>query len=109
MPARSPHSRNSNSGSHRLQIKLLTRPGCHLCDQSLQVLDQFKDRFGFEIEKIDISHSPELLSAYGNDIPVAFLDGEELFRHRAQANLVLKALRAREEMLSIREKQGQER
>jgi len=40
------------------------------------------DEFPLQIEKIDISTSSELLARYGNDIPVAVLDGRELFRHR---------------------------
>jgi len=79
----------------RVQIKFFTRPGCHLCTKSLQVLKDLESRFHLEIEEVDISQSPELLEAYQFDIPVATLDGAELFRHRADAGKIEKVLGAR--------------
>ena len=79
----------------RVQIKFFTRPGCQLCTKSLHILRALESRFHLEIEQVDISQSPELLEAYQFDIPVATLEGEELFRHRADAGKMEKVLEAR--------------
>ncbi len=77
---------------HRVQIKFFTRPGCKLCRDSLQILRSFESRFHLEIEQVDISQSPQLLEAYQHHIPVATLEGEELFRYRADARKIEKVL-----------------
>ena len=79
----------------RVQIKFFTRPGCKLCTESLQILRAFETRFHLEIEQVDIGQSPRLLESYQYDIPVATLEGEELFRHRADARRIEKVLEAR--------------
>ena len=76
----------------RVQIKFFTRPGCKLCTDSLQILRAFESRFHLEIEQVDISQSPQLLEAYQYHIPVATLEGDELFRHRADARKIEKVL-----------------
>jgi len=58
-------------------------------------LQGLKSRFHLEIEEVDISQSPQLLEAYQFDIPVATLDGTELFRHRADAGKIARVLEAR--------------
>ena len=78
-----------------VQIKFFTRPGCQLCTKSLQILRAFESRFHLEIEQVGISQSPELLEAYQFDIPVATLEGEELFRHQADARKIETVLEAR--------------
>ena len=81
----------------RVQIKFFTRPGCKLCTESLQILKGLESRFHLEIEQVDIGQSPELLESYQYDIPVATLEGEELFRHRADARKIEKVLKSRGE------------
>ncbi len=81
----------------RVQIKFFTRPGCKLCTESLLILKGLESRYHLEIEQVDIGQSAELLESYQYDIPVAMLDGKELFRHRADARNIERVLQARGE------------
>ncbi len=64
------------------QIQFYTKPGCCLCDEALAELEALGGEFQLEIEKIDISKSPDLTRRYGQDIPVAEMAGRRLFKHR---------------------------
>ncbi len=74
---------NDKLGRGSIHIRLYGKPDCCLCDRADEVLRALGGEFRLRIEKIDISKSAELLARYGTDIPVATLDGRELFRHRA--------------------------
>ncbi len=58
-------------------LVLLSRPGCHLCDDARAVIE----RVGAPLREIDIESNDALHRAYLERIPVVELDGEELFEH----------------------------
>jgi glutaredoxin len=60
-----------------MRLTLLTRPGCHLCDQASEVLDRVAAKSGVAWTEVDISGDPELEDEYGLRIPVVLLDGKE--------------------------------
>jgi len=66
-------------------VEFYTRPGCHLCHEALAVLQELQRELAFEIQIVDISESERLTELYGNDIPVAALEGEKIFKYRADA------------------------
>ncbi len=74
-------------------IEFYTRPGCHLCEEALRVLEVIRSEFDFEIQRVDISESPELDELYGTQIPVAKLDGRTILKHRADEKLLRRILR----------------
>ncbi|MEV0454330.1 glutaredoxin family protein [Catellatospora methionotrophica] len=55
------------------RLTLYTRPGCHLCEDAVAVLE----RIGEPYTEIDISGDRELEAEYGDRIPVIMLDGRE--------------------------------
>jgi glutaredoxin len=55
------------------RIRLLTRPGCHLCEVAAETLE----RIGEPWVEVDIEADPELDAEYGDRIPVVLLDGRE--------------------------------
>jgi glutaredoxin len=55
------------------RIRLLTRPGCHLCEVAAETLE----RIGEPWVEGDIEADPELDAEYGDRIPVVLLDGRE--------------------------------
>ncbi len=69
---------------------LYTRPGCHLCDEALAVLQ----RHGLAPELIDIDTDPELTRRYTDCVPVVVIDGRERFRGRVNEALLRRLLRA---------------
>ncbi|MGH2832482.1 MAG: glutaredoxin family protein [Solirubrobacteraceae bacterium] len=60
-------------------LTLYTRPGCHLCEQAVSELQALRSELDFELTEVDISTDDGLLRAYFERIPVAVLDGQELF------------------------------
>ena len=61
--------------SLRGQIVLYSKPGCHLCEKALVVIQKFGD-----VREIDISEDPELFKKYFLSIPVVELDGKIIFQ-----------------------------
>jgi hypothetical protein len=66
-------------------VTLYTKPDCHLCDVAHSVLEDVREDFRFDIERVDISSDRELRKRYGVRIPVVAVDGVELFEHRVDA------------------------
>jgi glutaredoxin len=66
-----------------VELELLSRPGCHLCDDMKAALVEAARGIEVRLREVDISASPELESRYGNDIPVLFVNGRKAFKHRA--------------------------
>ncbi len=77
-------------------LRLLGRPGCHLCDEMEETLQGVLARQGLLYEKVDVDEDPALRRAYGEVIPV-LLDGERelarirISRRRLEALLVRRA------------------
>ncbi len=57
------------------RITLLSRPGCHLCDDARGVIRKVADDLGVEWEERDITQSEADLREYWEKIPVTFVDG----------------------------------
>ena len=69
----------------RIEVQLLSRPGCHLCDQMKELLQKAMEGLGVLLTVVDISLDDELSSRFENDIPVVFVNGNKAFKHRATA------------------------
>lgn len=59
------------------RVLVLTKPGCHLCENAEAVVDAVCREAGVGWSSRDISGDPELLRRYGTEIPVTFVDGEQ--------------------------------
>ncbi len=62
-----------------MKLTLYGKPGCCLCDEARQAIDEVRDEFGFELEHVDVSLDPALHRNYGERIPVLDIDGDEAF------------------------------
>jgi glutaredoxin len=62
-----------------VRVVLYTRPGCHLCDDALAVLERVRAELPFALEARDIESDDDLLRRYLERIPVVELDGDEVF------------------------------
>jgi glutaredoxin len=60
-------------------VRLLGRPGCHLCDAARAQLEAVRRTHPFVLEEVDIEADDRLFKRYLERIPVVELDGEELF------------------------------
>jgi Glutaredoxin-like domain (DUF836) len=57
------------------RITLLSRPGCHLCDEARTVIEAVAADLGVGWEDRDITDSAADLTQYSDMIPVTFVDG----------------------------------
>jgi glutaredoxin len=59
------------------RVSLLTRPGCHLCDDARKVVARVCGELGVGWDETDITTDPALLADYSEQIPVTFVDGAQ--------------------------------
>lgn len=65
------------TGETGARVTLYSRPGCHLCDTAREVVARVCDDLGEAFVEVDIDGDPELLSRFGEEIPVTFVDGRQ--------------------------------
>jgi glutaredoxin len=63
------------SGGPAHTITLLSRPGCHLCDEARAVVARVAADLGVPWQERDITRSQDDLREYGEMIPVTLIDG----------------------------------
>jgi predicted phosphohydrolase len=56
-------------------VTLLSRPGCHLCDEARAVIARVTAELGVSWAERDITGSDDDLRAYRDLIPVTLIDG----------------------------------
>ncbi len=59
------------------RVTLYSKPGCHLCDDARAVIARVCAEVGTDFEDIDITSSTDLMSSFGEQIPVTFVDGAQ--------------------------------
>jgi len=59
------------------RVTLYGKPGCHLCDEARSVIERVCAEVGTSYDEVDITASPELINAYGEQVPVTFVDGRQ--------------------------------
>ena len=65
-----------------IRLRLLSRSGCHLCEEMRREVDaQLADR-ARTWEVVDVDSDPELARRYGEVIPVLFVNGRLFARIR---------------------------
>jgi thiol-disulfide isomerase/thioredoxin len=86
------------AGGTPVQLTLLGRSYCHLCDDMAAALAPLAAAHGARVAVVDVDADPVLEAAYGERVPVLFLgppgDGAELCHFRLDAARVGAALAA---------------
>lgn len=59
------------------RVLLLSRPGCHLCDDARGVIERVCGELGLSWEERSIAGDNQLEREYGEQIPVTFVDGRQ--------------------------------
>jgi len=73
------------------RVIVFTRPGCHLCDDAIQLLI----RHGLAPEEVDIDQDPILRAKFDKCVPVVEFDGVERFRGKVNEVLLRRLLTRR--------------
>jgi len=59
------------------RVTLITRSGCHLCEDAERVIARMAAELGFESELVDVDSDRALANSYGDRVPVILVDGLE--------------------------------
>ena len=71
-----------------MRVELITRLGCHLCDEALSQLRGM----GVEPEVRDVDDDPELFDLYDFRVPVVVVDGRVVGEGRTDGQALKRAL-----------------
>ena len=63
-------------------LTLLGKPGCHLCHEMRQVVEQVLPDYAASLVERDVRDEPEWRRRYQWEIPVLLLGEQELARHQ---------------------------
>jgi glutaredoxin len=58
-------------------VTLVTRVGCHLCEQAEATLRAMAAELGFAYTELDVDADPALRAEHSDDVPVILLDGRQ--------------------------------
>lgn len=75
-----------------MRVELLTKPGCHLCDDARAVIERVTAELGISFTERDISSSPAELIEYGDFVPVTLVDGQVIDHWRVREDRLRQAL-----------------
>lgn len=65
-----------------------------MCEDAWRLLQTEQQRFGFELESIDVDQSEALRAEHGDHVPVVAVDGKVRFRGQVNKVLLARMLRA---------------
>jgi glutaredoxin len=74
------------------QVKLYTRQDCCLCEEMKKVIQELGAEIPMEVEEIDVDSDPELVKAFGEEVPVLFINGRKAFKYRVTVEDLKKRL-----------------
>jgi glutaredoxin len=63
-----------------LHVVMLTRHGCHLCDQAWELLQRLQRAHGFQLQAVDVDTNRQLAAEHGDWVPVIMVNGKVRFR-----------------------------
>ena len=63
-------------------VTVYSRPGCHLCEEAKAQIESAGCEGEFTVEEVNIDDDPALLVLYQYDIPIVFINGVKVFKHR---------------------------
>lgn len=72
-----PETGHTELGEPPPRVLLYSKPGCHLCDVAREVIAAVCAELGESFDEVDITSSEDLMRAYGEQIPVTVVDGEQ--------------------------------
>ena len=74
------------------EITLITRAGCHLCQEAEATLRRMAAELGFGYRELDVDAEPERRAEYSDRVPVILLDGREHGYWRVEEDRLRRAL-----------------
>ena len=85
--------------AHYAELTLITRQGCHLCEEASNDLARLLARFTelhpdkpYTVDVVDVDSDPVLRDKYSEEVPVLLLNGEQVSFFRIDVERVLAKL-----------------
>lgn len=82
-----------------IEIQLIGRQGCHLCEQAQDALAGVISRFSVEypdvaysVDDLDVDSDKALLEAYSDEVPVLLINGQQVAFFRIEPDRVFAKL-----------------
>ncbi|WP_425862846.1 glutaredoxin family protein [Arthrobacter sp. TWP1-1] len=66
---------NSQAEPQLPLLELVTKNGCHLCEDAVAVVDEVAGELGLPWHEVRIDGDAELTARYGEEVPVVLVDG----------------------------------
>lgn len=63
-------------------VTVVSRKGCHLCDDVIRALESLALRYDLEVKTVDIDRDKELHDKYWLTVPVVQIKGKDVFDAR---------------------------
>ena len=79
------------------RYELVTRVGCHLCDEMAALLDAVLPPFGLAYTARDVDAEPELRERFSDVVPVLLRDGRPVAKVRVDRAALTRIVRGRRE------------
>jgi hypothetical protein len=76
------------------RITLISKPGCHLCDEARSVIVEVANELGVAWVEINMLDDAALTERFANDVPVTLVDGQVHDFWRVSAERLTRALTA---------------
>ncbi|TNC28561.1 glutaredoxin family protein [Amycolatopsis alkalitolerans] len=73
-------------------VTVMTRQGCHLCEQAEQAVERICGELGVAWTTADVDTNPEWRAEYGDYVPVILIDGVQHGYWRVEEDRFRKAL-----------------
>jgi glutaredoxin len=73
-------------------VTLITRVGCHLCEQAQGVLLRLREELGFGYAELDVDADRDRRNEYSDRVPVILVDGKEHGYWRVEEDRLRRAL-----------------
>ena len=65
------------TGDEAPRVTVYGKPGCHLCEDVVEVVSRVCADVGTSYAEVDITTDPDLQRRFGEQIPVTFVDGAQ--------------------------------
>ncbi len=66
-----------SGGTGHARVTVYSKPGCHLCEDAMRVVNRVCSELSVSWAEIDITDDPALMHEFGEQIPVTFVDGRQ--------------------------------
>ncbi|GMV50060.1 MAG: hypothetical protein NBKEAIPA_00711 [Nitrospirae bacterium] len=64
------------------RVTILSRRECHLCRVAHRIARQLQEDLSFDLKEVNVDDDPQLVSRYGNRVPVLLIDDREALAGR---------------------------